>query len=142
MADSEKATRSTGVLICDDVASIRTLLSVIVGEDAAFTVLGEAKDGVEAVVEAERLQPDVILLDLSMPIRTGFDALPDLKRVAPGAKIIVFSGFAASTTIARDALAHGADRYLEKGVHPDVITQTIAEVAHSSADEAPSFVAT
>jgi DNA-binding NarL/FixJ family response regulator len=119
---------SIGVLICDDVESIRTLLGVIVGQQPGLHVVGEADDGLQAISEAERLQPDVILLDLSMPVLTGLDALPEIKRVAPGAKVIVLSGFAA-TRLADDVLAHGADRYLEKGTHPDTITATIEEVA-------------
>lgn len=126
-----------GVLICDDIRSIRLLLRVTIelrdGSDGktALHVVGEATDGDEAVSEAERLQPNVILLDLSMPHRTGLDALPDIKRVAPGAKIIVVSGFSASM-MADDALARGADRYLEKGSDPDVIADAIADVATSA----------
>lgn len=119
---------SIGVLICDDVESIRELLGVIVELQPGLHVVGEAADGVQATAEARRLQPDVILLDMSMPVRTGLEALPEIKRVAPGAKVIVLSGFAAST-LADDVLTHGADRYLEKGVHPDTITAAIMEVA-------------
>lgn len=129
---------SIGVLICDDVESIRMLLGVIVEQQTGLHVVGEADDGLQAISEAERLQPDVILLDLSMPVLTGLDALPEIKRVAPGAKVIVLSGFAASM-VADDVLAHGADRFLEKGVHPDAITATIEEVAgvHAHSGDAP-----
>ncbi len=107
---------------------MRVLLGVTVSLRAGLHVVGEAQDGEQAISEAERLQPDVILLDLSMPRRTGLDALPEIKRVAPNAKVIVLSGFAASM-IASDVLAHGADRYIEKGVPPDTIAATIEEVA-------------
>jgi YesN/AraC family two-component response regulator len=119
---------SIGVLICDDVESIRRLLGMVIDGQAGLRVVGKAADGEQAIVQAELLQPDVILLDLSMPVLTGLDALPQIKRVAPGAKVIVLSGFAAGM-IADDAYAHGADRFLEKGVHPDVITAMIEEVA-------------
>lgn len=119
---------SVGVLICDDVESMRVLLSVIVGLRPGLHVAGEAADGEQAITEAARLQPDVVLLDLSMPRRTGLDALPEIKRVAPEAKVIVLSGFAARM-LAPDVLALGADRYLEKGVDPDTITALIEEVA-------------
>jgi DNA-binding NarL/FixJ family response regulator len=117
-----------GVLICDDIDAMRMLLGVLIGLHAGLRVVGEARDGNEAVAEAARLQPDVILLDLSMPRRTGLDALPEIKHVAPAARVIVLSGFLAST-IEADVLALGADRYIEKGVDPDVITTTIQEVA-------------
>jgi DNA-binding NarL/FixJ family response regulator len=123
---------SVGVLICDDVASMRVLLGVIVELRPGLRVVGEAEDGEQAIAEAKRLQPDVILLDLSMPRRTGLDALPEIKRVAPDAKVIVVSGFV-SSMIAADALAQGADRYIEKGVDPDTIAATIEEVATAHA---------
>lgn len=119
---------SIGVLICDDVESMRVLLGVIVGLRPGLHVAGEAADGEQAIAEAARLQPDVILLDLSMPRRTGLDALPEIKRVAPEAKVIVLSAFAA-TMLAPDVLALGAARYIEKGVDPDTIAAMIEEVA-------------
>lgn len=119
---------SIGVLVCDDVASIRTLLVAVIDSHTALRVVGQAANGEEAIAEAQRLQPDVILLDLSMPVLTGLDALPEIKRVAPQSKVIVLSGFAA-VTIVEDALAHGADRFLEKGARPDTITALIEEVA-------------
>lgn len=119
---------SIGVLICDDVEAMRVLLGVVVGLRAGLHVVGEAADGEQAITEAARLKPDVVLLDLSMPRRTGLDALPEIKRVAPEAKVIVLSGFATSM-LAPDVLALGADRYIEKGVDPDTIAAMIEEVA-------------
>jgi DNA-binding NarL/FixJ family response regulator len=123
---------SVGVLICDDVESMRVLLGVIVELRPGLRVVGEAEDGEQAIAQAERLQPDVILLDLSMPRRTGLDALPEIKRVAPDAKVIVVSGFV-SSMIAADVLARGADHYIEKGVDPDTIAAMIEEVATAHA---------
>ena len=131
MGESTSANGSIGVLICDDVDSMRLLLRVVIElrqSASGLHVVGEARDGNEAVSEAERLQPDVILLDLSMPHRTGLDALPEIKQVAPGAKVIVLSGFAASL-MAPDVIAQGADLYLEKGADPDTIAGAIEEVA-------------
>lgn len=116
------------VLICDDVGAMRMLLQVVVDLRPGLRVAGEASDGNEAVAEAKRLQPDVILLDLSMPVRTGFDALPEIRQVAPNAKVIVLSGFVASTTAA-SVLALGASRFIEKGADPDEIATAIEEVA-------------
>ena len=115
-----------GVLICDDSDSVRVLLSVIVDNSLRLRVAGEASDGNEAIAEATRLQPSVILLDLAMPRRSGLEALPDLRRVAPDARIVVFSGFA-SDTVADEVLALGAASYREQGAHPDVIVATIEQ---------------
>jgi DNA-binding NarL/FixJ family response regulator len=116
------------VLICDDVDALRKLLRMVVDLRPGLRVVGEACDGNEAVAEAKRLQPDVILLDLSMPVRTGFDALPEILDVAPDAKVIVLTGFAASMTAA-NVLALGAAHFIEKGAAPDAIIAAIEEVA-------------
>ena len=122
---------TTGVLICDDVDMMRTLLREAVGAQPSLHVVGEARDGDEAVTEARRLQPDVILLDLSMPKRTGLSALPEIVQVAPAAKIIVLSGFVTST-IAADVLALGAQQFIEKGTDIVAILDAIESVVTST----------
>jgi DNA-binding NarL/FixJ family response regulator len=117
---------AAGVLICDDNDAIRTLLSAIVGDSPGMRVVGEATDGNEAIVEAIRLQPNVILLDLAMPNRNGLEAIPELRRLVPDAQIIVFSGFAGAA-VAEQVLALGAAGYLEKGAHPETIVATIEQ---------------
>lgn len=124
---------AASVLICDDNDAMRTLLGVIVGTGLGMRVVGEAMDGNEAIVEAKRLQPNVILLDLAMPNLSGLEALPELRRVAPDAKIVVFSGFA-NATVADEVMALGAASYLEKGANPDTIIATIDEALASNRD--------
>jgi YesN/AraC family two-component response regulator len=116
--------RRVAVLICDDNDSIRELLREVIKLRSSLCVIGEAADGNEAVVEATRLQPDVILLDIAMPHRTGLDAITQLRRVAPAAKIIVFSSFLAAE-VAEQALALGAVRFLAKGASPNAINDAI-----------------
>jgi len=118
--------RTASVLICDDNSSVRTLLGVIVDTSPGLRVTGEAADGNEAIIQATQLQPDVIMLDLAMPNLSGLEALPELRRVAPGAQIVVFSGFAAAS-VAEQAIALGAVSYLEKGASPETIVATIEE---------------
>lgn len=122
---------TTGVLICDDVDLMRAFLREAVGMRPTLHVAGEARDGDEAVAEARRVQPNVILLDLSMPGRTGLSALPEIHQVAPGAQIIVLSGFVTST-IVEDVLALGAQRFIEKGTNIDAILDAIEAVAASA----------
>ena len=116
------------VLICDDNQPLRAVLRDVIGLRPSLRVVGEAGDGNEAIEEAARLQPDVILLDLAMPRKTGLDALPELRQVAPAAKIIVFSGFS-TASVADEVLALGAVRYLAKGADIDEINDAIEEVA-------------
>lgn len=122
-----------GVLICDDNASVRLLLGVILDTSPGLRVAGEAADGNEAIVQAALLQPDVIVLDLAMPNLSGLEALPELRRVAPNAQIVVFSGFAAAS-VAEQALAFGAATYLEKGASPATIVATIEEALAKAPD--------
>jgi DNA-binding NarL/FixJ family response regulator len=118
-----------GVLICDDNDAIRRLLGTIVGGEPGLRVVGEAADGNEAIVEALALQPDVILLDLAMPRRSGLEALPELRRVAPETRIVVLSGFT-SANVAEEVLALGAVSYVEKGADPTAI---VAAITHALA---------
>src|SRR5258708_6130879 len=80
-----------GILICDDNPNIRNLLRVFVESQTPFKVCGEAGHGNEAIEQAKKLQPDLILLDLSMPVMTGAEAAVILKGVVPRMKIILFS---------------------------------------------------
>jgi DNA-binding NarL/FixJ family response regulator len=81
---------SNGILVVDDNASIRHLLRVYV-ESNGFSVCGEAENGAQAIEMAKELQPALILLDLSMPVMTGTEAAPILKRAIPDVKIILFT---------------------------------------------------
>jgi DNA-binding NarL/FixJ family response regulator len=119
------------VLICDDEPAMRSLLNVVIDRRAGMSVAGEASDGIESIAQAERLQPNVILLDLAMPRMTGLEALPEINRIAPNAKVVILSGFAASF-IEDDVLAHGTAGYLQKGVEPDEIVAAIETAAARS----------
>lgn len=80
-----------GILIVDDNPSIRYLLRVFVERETGFAVCGEAGHGVEAIQKAKELQPDLVLLDLSMPVLGGAETASILKRGMPDVKIILFS---------------------------------------------------
>jgi DNA-binding NarL/FixJ family response regulator len=136
---AETGERVIGVLICDDVAAVRALLKIVIDKADGMRVVGEARDGDEAIARARKHQPDVVLLDLAMPRRSGLDALPEIVAVAPNTQVIVFSGFAAST-VANDVVALGAALYIEKGASPTEITAAIREVG-SRRDRAPRSAA-
>ena len=118
------------VYLCDDVPELRQLLRIILEEDPALRVVGESGDAEVGIEEIAELQPNVVLLDLSMPGMDGLEALPLIRRASPGTRVIVFSGFTADR-MRTIALAHGADRYIEKGEALEDVRQVIREIANS-----------
>jgi DNA-binding NarL/FixJ family response regulator len=101
------------VLVCDDVEAFRALMRYTLQEDPGIEVVGEAADGVAAIDAAERLQPDVVLLDLTMPVLDGIDAIATVLERAPGTRVVALSGWGADR-MAQAALDQGAVAYLEK----------------------------
>ena len=102
------------VLVVDDAANLRELLTMLLEAEDDFVVVGAAADGAQAVEKAAELRPDVVLLDLAMPVMDGLQALPELRRLLPSARLVVFSGYD-EVSLARAALDVGADAYIEKG---------------------------
>jgi DNA-binding NarL/FixJ family response regulator len=101
------------VLVCDDVEAFRALMRYTLQEDPGIEVVGEAADGMAAIGAAERLQPDVVLLDLTMPVLDGIDAIPAVLARAPGTRVVALSGWGAER-MADAALEQGAVAYVEK----------------------------
>jgi DNA-binding NarL/FixJ family response regulator len=116
------------VFLCDDVPAMRIVLRAVLEEEGDLEVVGEAGDGEEAVTEIARLKPDVVVLDLSMPRLDGLEAIPRIHEVAPAARIVVFSGYAADR-MEPLALAVNASRYVEKGRALEELREVVREVA-------------
>jgi DNA-binding NarL/FixJ family response regulator len=108
------AGRRDRVLVVDDAANLRELLTLLLDTEDDFEVIGTASDGQQALAVAEALVPDIILLDLAMPVMDGMQALPLLREIVPTARIVIFSGFERAGLV-DEALDVGADAYLEKG---------------------------
>ncbi|HEX2895037.1 MAG TPA: response regulator [Marmoricola sp.] len=119
------------VLIVDDAEDIRALLRMKLGRDDRFEVVGEAVDGVDAVAKAQRLRPQLVLLDMAMPRMDGLQALPLIRAAVPGVRVIVLSGFNQST-LEQEALAAGADRYIVKGGSMRELVQTIDQLLQAA----------
>ena len=117
-------TQRDRVLVVDDAANLRELMTILLEVEDDFEVVGTAADGRQAIELATRLQPDVILLDLAMPVMDGLQALPKLRDAVPTARIVIFSGYE-HEALAKDALGAGADAYLEKG---STVTQLVKEL--------------
>ena len=103
------------VLLVDDNDDLRRLLRIQLERTGRYEIVGEAADGHEAVRLATELQPRIVLLDLSMPVMDGLQALPLILDAVPEVRVVVLSGFDHGTMSVR-ALAAGAARYVEKGM--------------------------
>ena len=112
------------VLIADDTSDIRLLLGIALGLAGDFEVVGEAPDGEVAVRLATELQPDVVLLDLAMPVMDGLEALPLIRERSASSFVVVLSGFGPST-MAEEALARGAHHYVQKGINPTELAEQL-----------------
>jgi DNA-binding NarL/FixJ family response regulator len=119
--------RRDRVLIVDDAANLRELLTLLLETEDDFEVIGTACDGEQALIVAEALQPDIVLLDLAMPVMDGMQALPQIRRRVPEAIIVIFSGFE-QTALVDEALAAGADAYLEKGASVTQMVDLLREL--------------
>jgi two-component system response regulator NreC len=106
-------THKTRILLADDHAVLRAGLRLLLNNQPEFEVIGEASSGIEALTLAESLQPDLILLDLSMPGLGGLDALPALRRYAPSARILILT-MHDDPEYLRQALKSGAAGYVLK----------------------------
>jgi DNA-binding NarL/FixJ family response regulator len=101
------------VLIVDDHDLLRAGLRSRLEEEPGIAVVGDTASAEQGIVMARALQPDLILLDLLLPRKSGFDAIPELTAVAPGARILVVSSQTAPSSIRR-ALTAGAAGYIPK----------------------------
>jgi DNA-binding NarL/FixJ family response regulator len=119
------------VLLVDDHDLLRAGLRSRLEREVGITVVGEADSANHAVARARTLQPDVVLLDLIMPRKGGYDAIPELAAAAPEAKILVVSSQAAPSWVRR-ALSAGAVGYLPKNASDRELIRAIRSVAAGS----------
>lgn len=131
-------TNSSRVLIADDHAVLRTGLRLLLAGQNEFEVMGEASTGSETLSLAEELQPDLILLDLSMPGLGGIEILPGLRKVAPSAKILILT-MHDDPQYLRQALKHGASGYVLKKAADAELTSAIRAVLRGEMYVHPSM---
>ena len=119
------------ILLVDDHPLTRSALSGLLMQHG-FDVVGEAEDGAEAAVRAEELQPDLILLDLSMPGVDGLTALPRLRDAAPSCEVVVLTASGTEENLL-GAIRGGAAGYLLKSEPPERIVGFLRGVANGEA---------
>ena len=115
--------RRVRVLVVDDHQMLREALVGML-ELAGFEVVAAVGDGADATVLATELAPDVVLMDLSMPVLNGLDAARLLREVVPDTAIVIFSAFD-SPELKRQAFAAGAVAYLPKGCTNERLRATL-----------------
>jgi len=129
---------SIGVLIVDDQALVRAGFRMILEAEEDVVVVGEAADGREAVAEAQRLKPDVVLMDVRMPEMDGIEATRRLLADDGAAtKVVMLTTFDMDEYV-YDALRAGASGFLLKDVPPEQLVAGIRAVASGDALLAPS----
>jgi two-component system, NarL family, response regulator LiaR len=128
------------VLIADDHAVVREGLRTFLDLQDGIEVAGEAADGRSAVEEAERLAPDVVLMDLVMPNLDGVEAMRELRARVPHARVVVLTSFLEDERLL-PALRAGAAGYLLKNVEPRELAQSIRLAAAGEAMIDPAVAA-
>ena len=119
------------VLVVDDHPMVRTALAEVLAEEDDVTVVGECEDGSQVVEATARLNPDVVCMDMSMPVMTGLDATEALRAVGADVRVVVLSADAAT----RPAVAaSGADALVPKTARPDALLRCLRALAARATD--------
>jgi CheY-like chemotaxis protein len=128
------------VVVADDVPDFRHLIRLTLEADGRCRVVAEASHGGEAVDMAASNRPDLVLLDVAMPVMDGLQAIPKIRAVSPESRILCYSGF--EPEIGARALAACADDFMEKGRPAGEIPERIIAVCSSptkGCGDAPSL---
>jgi len=128
---ADKGNVAERILIVDDHPLTRDALSALLAQQG-FDVVGEAEDGEHAVIEADALQPDLVLLDLTMPGMDGLTALPRIREQAPACEVVVLTASDAEENLLA-AIRAGASGYLLKTEPPEQIATFLRGVARGDA---------
>ena len=127
----------TTVLIADDQALVRVGLRKILEAEPETSVVGEAGDGEDAVAETRRLRPDLVLMDIRMPVLDGIEATRRIVAAQPGTRVLVLTTFGLDTYV-YDALRAGASGFMLKDAPPEEIAAAVRIVARGEALLAPA----
>ncbi|MBT2458733.1 response regulator transcription factor [Streptomyces sp. ISL-86] len=127
------------VLIADDQPLVRRGLALILAPDPEFEVVGEAGDGAQAVALAQESRPDVVVMDIRMPVLDGVEATRELARTLPGTRVLALSTFDMDEYVVA-ALRAGAYGFLPKDVSPEELIAAIRTVHTGEAAVAPRLL--
>ncbi|WP_418040734.1 response regulator [Paenibacillus xylanilyticus] len=125
------------ILLADDHAMVRRGLHVFLSTQTDMKVVGEASNGQEAIEQAEKLQPDVVLMDLHMPVLDGIETARRLRTILPGIRVIVLTSFSDQDHVI-PAVRAGVKGYLMKDIEPEDLAVAIRNVHAGQAQLHPA----
>ena len=126
------------ILLVEDHAIVRQGLSSLLNAEPEFKMLGEARNGREAVEMAKKLRPDVILMDIAMPVLNGLEATRQILTANPAARVLILSAHSDDVYVERMTEA-GVAGFLEKQSSAEVLTKAIREVAKGRSFFSPAI---
>lgn len=132
------STKKTRILVVDDQNLVRDGIITMLSFQSDFEIVGEAEDGIQAVEVASQIKPDVVLLDMIMPLQDGLTTISKLKNLNPDIRILVLTSFAESDLVYQ-SIKVGALGYLLKDATRLQLIQSIREVAAGKAFIHPSI---
>jgi DNA-binding NarL/FixJ family response regulator len=117
--------RST-ILIVDDILEIRYLLRILLANVRHCQIVGEAENGVRTLELVRELRPEIVVLDVDMPLMGGLEALAEIRQIAPQTRVIMYSS---DPRAEERCVALGAAAYLAKGADPLLLVDTVRQVS-------------
>ena len=116
------------VLICDDAIFMRTMVSDIL-QQAGFEVVGEAESGVQAIEKYRALKPDLVTMDIVMPDMGGIDAVREITKLDPQARVLMCSAMGQQALVV-EALQAGAKDFVVKPFQPSRVLEAVERILH------------
>jgi DNA-binding NarL/FixJ family response regulator len=122
---------SARILIADDHETLRRGVRSLLGANSSWEVCGEAEDGKEAIEKVRELNPDLVILDVTMPVMNGLEAAVQIHRIAPSVKILIFS-MHDSPTLKAEFERVGADAFVVKSAPSGELISAVARLLESA----------
>ena len=128
------------ILIADDHALLRRGLATLLGFDKEFLIIGDAKNGQEALLKTHELRPDVVIMDLAMPVMDGVEATKRIHETQPDTKILILTSYSTSADVSR-AIEAGASGALVKDSEDDQLIAAVKKIANGGKAFSPELKA-
>jgi len=119
--------KKTSVVVIDDASFMRSMIKRIVSQNDEFEVVGEGEDGLEAIVLAKKLKPDIMTLDVTLPNMDGIDAIKPILKASPNTKILIVSAMGQQSMMI-EAIKLGAKDFIVKPFEESQILEVIKKI--------------